>query len=281
MAIPFAKYSGCGNDFILIDNRHAALLPSANMIRRLCHRQQGIGADGIVLLECSHRPHTDYRMRIFNADGSEAEMCGNGLRCLAQHIRWIEKRHDPFFIETMHACMKVSFHHHAVTIALPPPTAFSVETIVINHTELLLHSLNTGVPHAVCFTDQQQESSLFALAPLIRKHPCFPQGTNVNVAILLPNHTLSVRTYERGVEGETLACGTGAVATALAASTAFHLSSPITVQTRSGDHLHINFSKQGSQFQQVTLTGPAMKIFEGQIEPLLSANEFKNVAKSS
>lgn len=266
MQIPFVKYSGCGNDFILIDNRFLGFSFSPTYIQKLCHRHQGIGADGVLLLEPPKASKPSHKMRIFNADGSEAEMCGNGLRCLAQHIRSIENKHSPFFIETMHQQIKVSFQQDLVTIAMPPYSAISQINLTIQSTPLVLHFLDTGVPHAVILANVEAADYLLSLAPVIRFHSVFPRGTNVNIVSLLPDSSIAVRTYERGVEKETLACGTGAAAAAIVAAINYHLPSPITVHTRSGDPLHIGFRYSDSQFpleDSITLTGPAIKIFEG------------------
>lgn len=266
--VPFAKYSGCGNDFLLIDNRTLQLPPIIKGIQHLCHRQHGIGADGLIFLEKPKHHEAAYRMRIFNADGSEAEMCGNGLRCLARHISTLENSHESFMIETMHQCMRISFNKEnaLINISMPPPNAISLKKITINEHELLLHCLNTGVPHAVLFTDDIENETLFSLAPSIRFHQEFqPHGTNVNFAKILPDQSVSIRTYERGVEGETLACGTGATATAVAFANISELPFPVKIHTRSGEPLYINFQGKIPHLTDLIMTGPAIKVFEGTV----------------
>lgn len=266
MPIPFVKYSGCGNDFIIIDNRERRLCFSRPEIVKLCHRHKGVGADGVILLESHPLQSIPYQMRIFNSDGSEAEMCGNGVRCLAQHIRSIDSIEDPFVIKTMHQQVGISFHGDLVTVGMPSPAGISFKKLTIDSQEYPLHCLDTGVPHAVLFRTEPIPDSLLAIAPAIRFAPQFPKGTNVNFAHLLPDHTIAVRTYERGVEQETLACGTGAAAVALSAAHCFGLPSPITIHTRSGDLLYVGFQQENSNhFTNVTLTGPAVKVFEGLI----------------
>lgn len=259
MPIPFSKYSGCGNDFVVIDNRSAIFADRCSQatISRLCHRQFGIGADGIILLENSDK--ADYRMRIFNADGSEAEMCGNGVRCLALFIHELQLANKKFTLETMHQKMQICVEGSKVCVYLPPVTEFKYFIpLSIEGRELTLHSLNTGVPHVVVFVEDIENDAYLAMAPHIRYHPLFhPKGTNVNFATINSEHTIVVRTYERGVEAETLACGTGAIAVALAAAKVHGLPSPITIQTRSQDFLHISFNNG------LTMTGPAIKTFEG------------------
>jgi diaminopimelate epimerase len=259
----FSKYSGCGNDFILIDNRENHF-PHADraLIARLCHRQCGIGADGLILLERSLK--ADYRMRIFNADGGEAEMCGNGIRCLIKFIRQLGGLRSHYLIETMHSCLRTTEKGEKVSVEMPEPQAIRV-SLSLPTGALQCHYLNTGVPHAVIFVDELQNDDWMRMAPLIRNHEAFgPAGTNVNFASLDPSGAVWVRTYERGVEGETLACGTGATATALAAGAQFGLPSPIQVFPRSGEPLDISFCFQGDSFSQVSMAGSAHFIFRGE-----------------
>ena len=268
--IPFVKYSGCGNDFVIIDNRPYELFLSPDGIKHLCHRHYGVGADGFIFLESSQLPQTSYRMRIFNADGSEAEMCGNGLRCLAHYIRTLDNVSD-FYVETLLQHFKITFDGDLVTLQMPSPAPTKLIELAIDSPsvkekfkKLSLHFLNTGVPHAVLFVDDIEDSDLISFAPMIRNHAHFhPVGTNVNFAKLLDKQTIKIRTYERGVEGETLACGTGAVAVAIAANHAFQLKAPIQILTRSGDYLKINFAHKEQLITDLTMTGPALKIFEG------------------
>jgi diaminopimelate epimerase len=266
-SISFVKYSGCGNDFVIIDNRQHELSLSTNAIKQLSHRHHGIGADGLIFLESSQRPQTPYRMRIFNADGSEAEMCGNGLRCLAHYIRSLENVSD-FYVETMRQHFKISFAGNLVTLQMPSPTLPTfVELTIDAHSpkeKLSLHFLDTGVPHTILFVDDIEDNNLISFAPKIRHHPHFqPAGTNVNFAKIIDEQTVKIRTYERGVEGETLACGTGAVAAAIVGHQAFQLKAPIQIITRSGDCLTINFDSRDQFLTNLTMTGPAFKIFEG------------------
>lgn len=262
MPIPFIKYSGCGNDFILIDNRHLSLFPSPPAIMKICHRQKGIGADGVIFLERSSKNF--YRMRIFNSDGSEAEMCGNGLRCLAHFIRSIETPIEPFKIETMHQLMEVSFNENLVRIAMPSPNPPIQKILSCDNQKMLWHYLDTGVPHAVHFVVDIENPLWLSLAPSIRFHQEFlPKGTNVNFAQILPDQAIKIRTYERGVEQETLSCGTGAVASAVIAATMHQIKPPIKIHTKSGDCLSINFKINDSNLTHLEMIGPAIKVFEG------------------
>jgi len=245
---------------ILIDNRKLGFAPLSETIVKLCHRRHGIGADGIIFLETSSTAH--FRMRIFNADGSEAEMCGNGVRCLAHYIFSKEDILPTFTIQTMHDQMEVSVEGPLVSVKMPTPKEnVRLHEVSVGLQKFQLHVLDTGVPHAVLFVDNIEQDGLLSAAPQIRFHSDFhPRGTNINFAKVCSDNTIAVRTYERGVEQETLACGTGAVATAIAAAAAYGIKTPIAIRVRSGDYLHINFEKS---LKNLTMTGPAVKIYDG------------------
>ncbi|MBS4167888.1 diaminopimelate epimerase [Parachlamydia sp. AcF125] len=262
MNLAFSKYNGCGNDFILIDNRDRRFPDrDASFIRRLCQRQYGIGADGLILLELSQI--ADFRMRIFNADGCETEMCGNGIRCLVKFAQdlGITKKH--YTIQTMHSILEAFSSEDSITISMGEPAEIEWATqIEVDQTLLTVHWIDTGVPHAVIFVDEVEKADWMALAPKIRSHPHFsPKGVNVNFA-QIQKHQISLRTYERGVEQETLACGTGATAAALAAAKTMNIPSPVSIKTRSGDNLEVRFEKT-SKFHNVHLTGSAICTFKG------------------
>lgn len=261
MALPFVKYEGCGNDFIIIDNRKGFFFPKT-FFSTLCHRQKGIGADGVLLLENS--ACADYRMRIFNSDDSEAEMCGNGIRCLAKYAHALNPAQTSFVFETMLHKIKVQLVEEEVEVEVPPPHwREGPLTLDIDSESFTLHCLDTGVPHAVLFIHENEQRAFENYAPKIRRHPHFhPKGTNVNFVKNCESH-LSLRTYERGVEQETLACGTGAVAVALAAAKLNLLSSPIKVMPRSGDLLTVSFRRSGKEFLEIRLQGPARNVFQG------------------
>lgn len=254
----FSKYTGCGNDFILIDNRSSLFFPDRQLISALCHRQQGIGADGFILLENSSQ--ADYRMRIFNSDGGEAEMCGNGIRCLMRFLLDLGEPQRPYLIETMERLVRLSCLGEAVTAEMGDPTEVRWRLALEPHE---IHHLNTGVPHAVLCVEDLEQIDLEGLGRALRFHPSWgTQGANINF-ISRSRGRLAYRTYERGVEGETLACGTGAVAVALTASELWNLPSPLQVWTRSGEALEIGFQKVQGQYRHVTMTGPATRVFTG------------------
>lgn len=270
MSTPYSKYSGCGNDFIIIDNRKKVFDEgNRTEIKRLCHRRLGIGADGVILLEKSTT--ADFRMRIFNADGSEAEMCGNGVRCLVKFIRELGLNDQQYSVETISQMVEASLDGDLVSVKMPQP--FDIQyftTISINETPLTVHYLNTGVPHVVIFVRDIEDDSLMKIASSVRHHPSFsPKGANVNFVAVskgngtISDHTIYVRTYERGVEGETLACGTGAAASAIAAAHVHGLQCPITVSPKSKDLLHITFTGSHHSPENLILSGPAVKICDG------------------
>lgn len=263
----FSKYSGAGNDFILIDDRKEKF-PSSNqtLIAQLCHRQQGIGADGLILLQNSSIAH--FRMRIFNANGKEAEMCGNGIRCLSKFAQklGIEKKH--FQIETMKDCIQATPQANNILISMPSPREIKkIDFFHKKNSPIQLYLLDTGVPHAITFVNDLKLIDVPFEGASIRNHSSFlPLGVNVNfVEMQKSKNQIWIRTYERGVENETLACGTGATAAALVAAKVCQLESPISVHVYSKAVLKIGFQYNGHSFQKVTMTGPATLTFEGSI----------------
>lgn len=252
--IPFAKYSGSGNDFILFDNRTLSLKFSPPEITRLCNRPQGIGADGIILLEPSKK--ADGKMRIFNKDGSEAEMCGNGIRCLARFFKTLGFAKTTFSIETFERILNITLEDPFVEVEMGEPTSLKWDSS-IDDIPFPIDFLNTGVPHAVSFHDNLQEINVATLGKKIRFHPAFgPKGTNATFAKYDGNKIL-VRTFERGVEGETLACGTGVAAAAFAAKRRWGFSGPISVIPPSGEEIVISFDP-------LRMKAKADAIFHGQ-----------------
>lgn len=262
MNYPFSKYSGCGNDFILFDNRSDNFPPiTTSLIISLCHRQNGIGADGVIFLETSLK--CDFKMRIFNSDGSEAEMCGNGIRCLARFIEDCGVMGNQFTIETMLRKLSVYLEDDDVSVEMGQPKEMLWNLSLDSYS---VHHLDTGVPHAVIFCDDSSKIDVETEGSKIRNHPQFaPRGANANFAHIDSADLIHVRTFERGVEGETLACGTGATATALAAAKIYNIASPIRLKVRSEEILKVSFVEDSGDFSHVLLTGPAKKIFTGTI----------------
>lgn len=259
----FSKYSACGNDFVLIDNRKNHCPHNSTFIQKICERKLGIGADGVIFLENSQK--ADFKMRIFNADGSEAEMCGNGIRCLLRFIHQLGFDKNLYTIETFLRNLKIFLAGDLVGVDMGDPFDFQWNvSLPVDSKWLNVHYLNTGVPHTIFFTNDCDSMDLRSLGPKIRYHPQFsPKGTNVNLVQIEKDNTLSVRTYERGVEDETLACGTGVTAAAIAASRMHGLSSPVKIKVKSGDQLQVSFNLKENEVTDVQMLGPAQHIFNG------------------
>jgi len=263
----FTKMDGAGNDFILIDNRAGDIHLNGSEIARLCDRHRGIGADGILLLE-SPSDHADFQMRYFNADGGEAEMCGNGARCFARFATKVAGAKGKISFETPAGVISAELAGDLVTLQMTEPTDLQVSVpLQIGAEKKVVHFINSGVPHVVVPVPQVGNVDVRREGSAIRKHEMFsPKGTNVNFIEKRGGDKIAVRTYERGVEDETLACGTGVVASALIFAVTENVKGPVTVLARGGDELRVGFERIDKQFRNVTLTGPAEFVFEGTIK---------------
>jgi diaminopimelate epimerase len=263
----FTKMNGAGNDFVMIDNRVGDLQLSAEQIARLCDRNRGIGADGVLVLE---RPTNgaDFRMRYYNADGGEAEMCGNGARCFAQYANRVAGPLQKVSFETPAGVIGAEFRGELVRLQMSRPKDLRLGvTIPLSDQTVSGHFVNSGVPHVVVPVDDLEKVDVRGIGSAIRHHQLFaPSGANVNFLNQRGERQIAIRTYERGVENETLACGTGVVASALIFSATEGVSSPIGVLVRGGNELEVGFETDGAQFKNVTLTGPADFVFDGTIE---------------
>jgi len=260
--------NGAGNDFVLIDNRARRIKLSRDQVVRLCDRHRGVGADGVLLLGPSVSGKADWAWEFYNSDGSTGEMCGNGARCFSRFVQKLTGLTRGFSFETEAGVITASFQGERVTVSLTRPKDLRLnERVALSAGAQTIHSLNTGVPHAVVFVADADRAMVQQLGAEIRRHPHFGlKGTNVNfVQQLGPNH-IRVRTFERGVEGETLACGTGVTAAALVAARLHGLTSPVTVQAQGGEQLEVSFREAQGEFAEVQLTGPAEFVFEGKIE---------------
>ena len=264
--VDFTKMNGAGNDFVLIDNREIGLQLTPEQIQRICHRQRGIGADGVLLLRLA-KGDADLGWDFFNKDGSEAEMCGNGARCFARFAQRHLDGQEEVSFETLAGVIKARLDGESVTISLTPPEDFCIgDRISTSAGELEIHSVNTGVPHAVLFVDDADQAMVSQLGKEIRYHERYaPDGTNVNFVQLTGEDSIRVRTYERGV-GETLACGTGVTAAGLITAKLHDCGSPIRVRVLGGDDLNVAFEPDDDSLTNVRLTGPAEFVFSGQIE---------------
>ncbi len=266
MQLPFTKMNGAGNDFIILDNRDEKLALDSSRIALLCDRHRGVGADGVLAVEPPLQG-ADFRMRYYNADGGEAEMCGNGARCFARFARKLGADKSEISFETLAGIIRASFPENEVRVAMSDPHSYRppIRLDIIGNT-LEVHFVNTGVPHAVVFTDDVEAVDVSKRGAALRYHPAFaPKGTNANFVQVLSPGSIAIRTYERGVEGETLACGTGVCAAALVHHLLTHSPSPVHVKVRGGDTLQVAFEASGGGFHNVTLTGPADFVFDGTI----------------
>lgn len=265
MTLPFTKMNGAGNDFVVIDNRNLDRSLAKEQIARLCDRNRGIGADGLLAVEPAENG-ADVRFRYYNADGGEAEMCGNGARCFGRYTaRLLGGDKETLTFETIAGTLTAELIGDQVRIAMSTPFGLELDAPVPSVAPV--HNLNTGVPHAVVFVEDLETLDIVKEGSAIRYHEHYqPNGTNANfVGILAPDH-LAVRTYERGVEDETLACGTGITACALIHHLLTGAPSPLRINVRGGDTLAIGFEPGPDQtFTGVTLTGPADFVFDGEI----------------
>lgn len=265
--LAFKKMHGSGNDFILIDNRKGKIGDSQGPVLAafLCRRKFGVGADGLILIENSHR--ADFKWRFFNADGSKAEMCGNGGRCAARFacVTGIAPRKLSF--ETEAGIIYADVKGSTVKLQLPQPKDLKLDVPIKIHGEtFFFHCLNTGVPHALYFTPNLELVPILEWGRLIRFDPCFqPAGTNVDFVQISDRHNIMIRTYERGVENETMACGTGAVASAILSACKDLTESPIKVKTRGGEVLTVYFHLDGHKVKDVFLEGETVLVYSGEI----------------
>ena len=268
MELNFWKMNGAGNDFVVVDNRDQALNLTGEQIALLCNRQRGVGADGLLAVEPAEQG-ADFRMRYYNADGGEAEMCGNGARCFAKFANHLnDNQFATIRFETIAGVIGADFLGENVKIQLSEPFGLEMgQDLDIDSERISVHSLNTGVPHAIVFVDDLEGIDIRALGAAIRYHEHFsPAGTNANFVKVNGPGEISIRTYERGVEDETLACGTGMTACALIHHELTGCGSPIRVAVRGGDTLEVGFEQNSEgQYQNVTLLGPAEFTFEGKL----------------
>ncbi|MCG2822508.1 MAG: diaminopimelate epimerase [Desulfurivibrionaceae bacterium] len=265
--IEFTKMSGTGNDFILIDHRTPFLSRDEmpGFAKAVCERRVSVGADGLILIENSES--ADFRWQFLNGDGSWAEMCGNGARCAARfaHDHGIAPARMRF--ETVAGIIEAEVAGQSVKLKMTAPNGLRLhEKLLVNGEALVVHSLNTGVPHAVFFMEDIRQAPVLDWGRTLRFHEHFqPAGTNVNFVQQQGGNGLLVRTYERGVEGETLACGTGAVSSAIIAGLLGQVHPPVTVTTSGGEQLIIHYSLAGQKISDVSLEGPANFIYEGRL----------------
>ena len=259
--------NGAGNDFVMIDNRSGDVHLRPEQIIRICDRHRGVGADGILLLEKGSNG-ADFRMRYYNRDGGEAEMCGNGARCFARFANKVAAAPEKISFATPAGVIAAQLHDELVTLNMSDPTEQRLNVpLQVEGEETAVNYINTGVPHVVVPVSRVDVVHVRGRGEALRRHKMFsPKGANVNFIEKRGPKKITVRTYERGVEDETLACGTGVVASALIFAAIERVDGPISVTVRSGSELSVGFKRAGDGFKNVTLTGPAEFAFEGEIE---------------
>jgi diaminopimelate epimerase len=265
--IDFYKMSGSGNDFIIVDNRNKIVdetdLPK--FIAKICRRKMSVGADGFILVE--NTEGADFKWRFYNSDGSAAEMCGNGARCVARYAYVTGIAGPVMSFDTQAGMVHAQIVGERVKVKMTDPLDLKIEyPIELKNGSLSISSVNTGVPHVVIVKDRIDTVEVVNIGREIRFHHGFaPAGTNVNFICYLKDNIIAIRTYERGVEDETLACGTGAIAGAIVMACREKLKSPVNVLTRSGGYLNVIYQEHDGNYHDIYLEGDARIIYTAQI----------------
>jgi diaminopimelate epimerase len=267
MKIPFVKMSGSGNDFILIDHRKPIIEKDRmkEFAQKVCHRRVSVGADGLIFIEPSQK--ADFSWCFFNADGSEPEMCGNGGRCAARFACLKGIAGPSLTFETVAGILTAHVDGIRVKLEMTRPTVPKLdEDLLVEGKHYAVSNINTGVPHAVVFVKDIEDVDVIKIGKPLRYHVRFqPAGTNANFVHVEDESHLSVRTYERGVEDETLACGTGVVASALVAAFKGWVRSPVSVKTRGGEILTVHFEIEQGEVKRVFYEGEVRIIYEAEM----------------
>ena len=285
--IDFLKMSGAGNDFVVIDNRRGTVTEPVAFARVVCDRRRGVGADGLLLLENSNR--SDFQMKYYNADGTYGGMCGNGGRCISRfaYLKEIVASEEIKFDALDHV-YRAQLIKDKVKLTMKNPSDIRLnEMLPMDGLNLISHYIDTGSPHCVIFLDQNKDIrgtlrdlDVYGIGKTIRYHKSFsPNGTNVNFVERVDSNTIHIRTYERGVEAETLACGTGSIASAIMANQIGGVGAPVVVQTQGGESLQVDFQNRGmSVYEEVSLLGSAHVTFAGAIRYNPSTHSIVNQA---
>jgi len=270
MKLKFWKMSGAGNDFVCIDNRRGQIKLNKRQVARLCHRQFGVGADGLLSIETPRATvDADFVMGYYNSDGGRAEMCGNGARCFARFVQKVTgTRKKVLRFATPAGMIQARFFGDQVRVDLTPPAGGEIGIRLKDMPNLPpVHYVDTGVPHLVVPVQDVQSVDVAGMGRKLRFHQRFaPRGVNVNFMEVSKPGMIRIRTYERGVEAETLACGTGMAACAWAASQLHAFPSPIRVRVQSGASLKVYFDKTGDAPENLKLHGPAEFVYYGEID---------------
>ncbi len=265
----FTKMAGGGNDFVVIDNRGPKIGDASELTKRICTRALSVGGDGLILVE--HSSRATFRIRYYNSDGSLAPFCGNGTRCAARFAFINVIAGKKMTIETDAGIVGAEIGDGGwVTLALPPPQSFRAQRpLQVGAMTVQGSSISVGVPHYVIFVrGDLWHHDITPLGRAIRTHPDLqPDGANVNFVAVRDEHSIEVRTWERGVEGETLACGSGIVASSVTSALFGKTKSPVFVLTRSGITLEVSFTINGGHAEDVRLRGDARIIYRATITP--------------
>lgn len=267
MKIPFWKMHGAANDFVVVDDRAVSFpVGDSRWLAEVMARRTGVGSEGVLLIQPSTQ--ADFRMRFFNPDGGEVDMCGNGARCIARLAHEIGAAPKQMSIETPAGIVRAEARGDQVQLIMTEPKDWRMgRSLVIEGRTYGYDFVNSGVPHVVVRVDDLAKTDVHNLGRAIRYHADFaPKGTNANFIQITGPDSLRVRTYERGVEGETLACGTGMVACGLVAGKLGLVRTPVKVTCASGDVLEVNYSPTADGATNVTLLGPAVHVFRGELE---------------
>jgi diaminopimelate epimerase len=268
--LQFSKMAGGGNDFVVIDNRHGVVRDAVALTKRICTAHISVGADGLILIEPSQR--ADFRMRYFNNDGSGGEFCANGTRCAARFAVINEIAPQKMTIDTDAGLVNAEVTAQGmVTLSLPAPSRFRAERpLRVEGDTIRGSSILMGVPHYVLYPPSDLWSlDIVRPGRAIRFHPDLSAdgGANVNFVVVRDEHSIEVRTYERGVEAETLSCGSGVVASVAVSALFGKVASPVSVLTRSGIVLRVEFAREGDSIRDVRLSGDARLIFVAGLTP--------------
>jgi diaminopimelate epimerase len=267
MKLKFVKMHGAGNDFALFDDRDGKIPWQDHILMAaVAARRTGIGCEGLVLVQPSTR--ADFRMRFLNPDGAEAEMCGNAARCVALFAHAIGAAGRSMTVETLCGVMDAELTQHGVRVWMPEPDQrrYDLE-VAVEGTAWKGHFLRAGVPHFVVPVPEIGDVDVARDGRALRRHAAFaPEGTNVSFVMYKAPDRMSLRTFERGVEAETGACGTGAVASAVVAVETAGFTLPIRVRTTAGYELLVDGDWREKKCTGLTLTGPAKEVFRGEID---------------
>lgn len=267
--IIFHKYVGAGNDFIIIDNRDNSFFRGRereNIIERICKRRLHIGADGVLLMEKSDK--ADFKMRYYNADGKEAETCGNGSRCIAKFAYSIGAAKEDMTFETMAGIYSALVEKGRVVVSLTDAKNLQLDLLIaIEGYNGKAHFINIGVPHVVVILEDIEKINVIKLGSLIRYYDLFkPDGANANFVQIIDNNNIKIRTYERGVEDETLSCGTGSVSSSIISAHLDLVKPPVNVHTRDKNILFVDFKLTDTGGTRIKLGGEARLVFKGEME---------------